>query len=390
MDEPNVPEPPAPPRRKRRVLAAAGWTLLVLAAVGVWAGQVIRIEYYTEAPGDAVAVQPLVAVDGAPEFEADGSFLLLYIRRGDHITLWRYLQARIDPDIDVKKTDYSKPGESEADLDALSVSDMTSAQIAAKKLALERIGESITVLPGVVVTSVVGNRPAAEYLQPGDVILAVDGTTIGPGEGGLLADTITAHEPGETVSIRFERGGDERTVEIETTSNGASPPKAIIGVLADARYEFPIDVAFEGEIERIGGPSAGLAMTLALLDELTPGELTGGGNVAVTGTIDIDGNVGNVGRVDLKAKAAARRGAELMLVPTCHPAAEPDAYASRADYEAVVDFVRSCRAEVRRAADAVDTVIEVATLDEALAALAAHGGDALPSEFSGVTTTTGA
>jgi PDZ domain-containing protein len=390
----SLPAPPAPTEaqrkrvRRRRRLAASGWIALILSVVVVWAGQFVRISYYTEAPGDAVAVQPMVAIDGAPEFESAGSFMLLYIRRADHITLWRYVQARLDGDMDVKKGDYSQPGNSKADRDALSVSDMTSAQIAAKKLALERIGESITVLDGVVVTSVIGNRPAADHLRPGDVVLEVDGVAIGPGEGALLAETIVAHTPGEQVSITFERDGKRQTADIETESDGNTPARAIIGVLVDARYEYPIDIEFEGEIERIGGPSAGLAMTLALIDELTPGELSGGGDVAVTGTIDIDGNVGNVGRVDLKAKAAARRGVTLMLVPTCHPTADPDAYESREVYAMALDFERSCAAEVRRADAAIDTVVEVATLDEALSALAEHGGEPLPVEFSGATTTT--
>ena len=39
-------------------------------------------------------------------------------------------------------------------------------------------------------------------------------------------------------------------------------------------YEFPIQVDFD--IQRVGGPSAGLAFALAIIDDLTPGDLTGG------------------------------------------------------------------------------------------------------------------
>jgi PDZ domain-containing protein len=347
--------------------------------VAVWAGRLIKIDYYTEAPGDAVPVQPMVAIDGAPEFEAQGSFMLLYIRRRDRISLLRYLQARLDPDMDVKKGDYSQPGQSPEDLDAGSTSDMEQAKIAASKLALERIGVQVTRLPGLVVTATIEGRPAHEVLRIGDVLLQADGTDLDSAD--TLASVIRDHETGESVAIRFERDGETRTVDIETESNGADEPAPIIGVFTNIRYEFPVGIAFEGEIERIGGPSAGLAMTLALIDELTPGELSGGGNVAVTGTIDIAGNVGNVGRVDLKAKAAAHRGATLMLVPTCHEPAEPSAYESAEVYELVEQFKRDCDAEVRRADDAIDTVIEVSTLDGALSALAENGGEALPDEF---------
>jgi PDZ domain-containing protein len=66
----------------------------------------------------------------------------------------------------------------------------------------------------------------------------------------------------------------------------------------------------------VSGPSAGLAFTLAIIDQLTPGSLTGGKKVAVTGAINDDGTVGPVGGVKQKAITARRAGAELMLVPS--------------------------------------------------------------------------
>lgn len=380
-----IPDPPGPPwqpvprSRSRRLRwgLRAGCSLIVVAALFVVIGSRVHVDYYTEAPGDAVAVQPLVSIDGAPSYESDGTFMLLFIRRGDRINLLRYIQASLDPDIDVKKADYSQPGQSPADLDAISASDMAQAQLAARKLALERVGEEVEILDGMQVTSVVAGRPAAGVLEPGDVIVALNGRKVGPGdESGVISAVLGELKPGDVVSIRYERDGDSNTVEIDTVDNGAG--RALIGLLMEPNVRYPFGIAFEGRIESIGGPSAGLAMTLALLDELTPGELTGGTNVAVTGAIDIEGGVHEVGRVDLKAKAARRRDATLMLVPECSEPEPRDAYETDAHYQAAVDFYESCEAEVRRARDSIDTVIEVATLDEALEALAAHGGDELP------------
>ena len=104
----------------------------------------------------------------------------------------------------------------------------------------------------------------------------------------------------------------------------------------------------------IGGPSAGLAFTLTLIDELTPGELTGGQDVAVTGTIELDGTVGPIGGLRQKASAVAQAGVEYFLVPTAQ--GEDDIAAAR---EAGGDDL---------------TIVPVATLDEALAALEELGG----------------
>ena len=106
----------------------------------------------------------------------------------------------------------------------------------------------------------------------------------------------------------------------------------------------------------MGGPSAGLAFTLALLDELTPGELTGGKKVAATGTITPSGAVGEIGGLPQKTVAVEREGAELFLVPLAE-LAEAQAKAEGTNLK----------------------VVGVETLDDALAALQEFGGSGLPS-----------
>jgi PDZ domain-containing protein len=101
---------------------------------------------------------------------------------------------------------------------------------------------------------------------------------------------------------------------------------------------------------QVGGPSAGLAFALAVIDELTPGELTGGEVVAVTGTIEVDGTVGMVGGVEQKAVAAREQGAVLL------PAPEGEGE------------------EARRNAGDME-VREVAHIEDALRALAGVGGN---------------
>jgi PDZ domain-containing protein len=100
----------------------------------------------------------------------------------------------------------------------------------------------------------------------------------------------------------------------------------------------------------VTGPSAGLAFTLTLIDELSPGNLTGGKDVAVTGTMDLDGHVGEVGGVPQKTATAINAGAKLFLVPTGEVK------------------------EARRRAGSALTVVGVHTIDDALRALREHGG----------------
>ena len=71
----------------------------------------------------------------------------------------------------------------------------------------------------------------------------------------------------------------------------------------------------EVDIADIGGPSAGLATTLGIIDKLSGGHLTGNRIVAATGTIDPQGDVGDVGGVPEKTVAVERAGATVFFVP---------------------------------------------------------------------------
>jgi PDZ domain-containing protein len=109
-----------------------------------------------------------------------------------------------------------------------------------------------------------------------------------------------------------------RRVSVRLASDPEKAGRAILGVAEltsrNQVFSFPLDVRIDsGEI---GGPSAGLAFTLGLIDLLTPGELTGGAPVATTGTIDLDGTIGPVGGVVQKTVAVRRAGAKLFLVPS--------------------------------------------------------------------------
>jgi len=92
------------------------------------------------------------------------------------------------------------------------------------------------------------------------------------------------------------------------------PEKAAVGIQIQPGYDFPFDVSVRLG-ENIGGPSAGLIFSLGVYDTLTPGSLTGGTDVAGTGTISGSGRVGPIGGIQQKIVAAADAGAKIFLVP---------------------------------------------------------------------------
>lgn len=68
-------------------------------------------------------------------------------------------------------------------------------------------------------------------------------------------------------------------------------------------------------MKKVGGPSAGLAFSLALLAKLKSPELIAGRKVAVTGTINEAGKVGSIGGIDQKLVSAKEAGVRIVVMP---------------------------------------------------------------------------
>jgi PDZ domain-containing protein len=247
---------------------------------------------------------------------------------------------------------------------------MRSSEQVAQFVALQRVGFDVEVVPGdVLIEAMVclaadaaGTEcetwsPSDDVLDPGDRLIEVDGQPIDGVED--LSRILAGFSAGDVVEMRIERPDvGELVVGVELTTSPDDPDRTIVGFYPfDTRR---VELPFELDIDTgsIGGPSAGLAFTLTLVDELTPGELTGGGGIAVTGTIELDGSVGAIGGLRQKASAVAQAGVDVFLVPETQ---------GEADIEAA-----------REAAGGDVEIITVATLDEAIEALTALGGDPIP------------
>ena len=163
----------------------------------------------------------------------------------------------------------------------------------------------------IVVASVTEGTPAYDKLNPGDQIVAINGTAIHTLDD--VDAALSKVKPGGTAVVDVIRDGKPKSVSIVTTSNPNDASRAFLGIEIGESYraEFPITVNLEG----VGGPSGGLMLSLGIVDKLTPGELNGGHKVAGTGTIDPDGKVGAIGGIGQKMAGARNSGAEFFLAP---------------------------------------------------------------------------
>lgn len=361
-----------------------------IAAAAVVASAVF-VDRYADAPGEAADVNERMAFDAVPRYDPDGKILFVTVA-GPHVTALQGIIGWIDPDIrfDTYKErfgDRTPEQERSTNLRA-----MRTAKDDAPYVAMAKLGYPATVTPGPVRIDYLFCEqvdpddqrkclrpvPADAELDPGDDFQVVDGTEITTIDD--LSAVLARHKPGDTVSVTVSRlkphrgddpepdeGGlpeEQVTADVTLTAYPDQPDKAVFGVvIADTSkvtLPFPIDI----DSGAIGGPSAGLAFALTVMDELTPGELTGGAKVAVTGTINVHGEVGAIGGIHQKAAAVKRAGATAFIVP-----------ASQSEEDL---------AQVRKVLGA-DRVYPVSTFDEALAVLTELGGNAATVGTPGTT-----
>jgi PDZ domain-containing protein len=185
---------------------------------------------------------------------------------------------------------------------------MLESQEAAKVAALRYLKYPLT--PGVDIASVV--LPALKgKLMAGDIIIGVDNTTVTNSADLLKVDS--SHKAGDQIVLHIVRGTTQLDVPatLQPPAKGATTPTIGISVIDSFTKPFAIEI----NLADVGGPSAGTAFALGIIDKLTDGNLTGGRTIAVTGTIDADGNVGAIGGVIQKMAGARSAGATVFLVP---------------------------------------------------------------------------
>ena len=331
---------------------------------------------YARVPSSAQPVDDRVTfgeLEGlAEQYPPSGNFYFVTVTEPSQ-TILSWLVGRDEPAVEFLTEEEKFGFQTPEQRRAFGLASMRTSEQVAQYVALKAVGYDVTILPGEVLisemvclvandegTECLESSPSDEVLDPGDRLLEVDGAPLSNVQD--LSAALEDKEPGDLVEIRLERPEvGELTVTVELTSAPDEPERTIVGFLPfdTQRVELP----FELDIDtgRIGGPSAGLAFTLTLIDELTPGELTGGQNIAITGTIELDGSVGAIGGLRQKASAVAQAGVDVFIVPA-------------AQGEEDIERARRSGGEGLR-------IIPVATVDEALAVLETLGGspiDAVP------------
>ncbi len=255
---------------------------------------------------DAVDDVPVVQVDGLTTYPTSGHLNMTTIAVSDQLTMFAALGSWASGYRQVVPRSTIYPPEKSDE----QVQQDNSAQFAVSESNAEVAALGLLQVPTrVVVGELTENSPAGPALRVGDEIVAVAGRQVDSPVA--VAEALVDTVPGQPVPVTYRRDGREASAEVVL---GASPdrPQGLLGVRPGIE---PLGGDITISLGDVGGPSAGLMFALAVVDKLTPGELTGGRFVAGTGTITQDGRIGPIGGIPFKMAAAAAAGASAFLVP---------------------------------------------------------------------------
>jgi PDZ domain-containing protein len=199
------------------------------------------------------------------------------------------------------------PDKSKDEIDKANTQDFKRSEDSAEYAALGYLKYA----PAVTVETVSKDGASVGKLEEGDAIDGVNGTPVSDMK--QFQSLMEKTKPGDEVVLDFRRKNAPPGV---TTVKLGSVPDKKQGVLGVGVIEAPwAPFAIHFNLANVGGPSAGLVFSLAVIDKLTTGDLSGSNFVAGTGTIDSDGKVGSIGGITHKIFAAHDAGATVFLVP---------------------------------------------------------------------------
>ncbi|HEY4607450.1 MAG TPA: PDZ domain-containing protein, partial [Acidimicrobiia bacterium] len=264
--------------------------------LGAWNLELPYLAFSSGPVSDAADAIVATEVDTYPP---EGELLMLTVVSQD-VNIFEALIAGVDPTIDlVPKEAYRQPEESDEDYRKRVLQQMDDSQTRAITVALDYLGYEMVPID-VLVTDLVAGKPAAEVLEIGDSVDSFNGTEIRRSTD--LTDALEGFQPGDVVDLEVTREGSRRSLQVQLAPRDDDSGGAMIGIVVGELTEPPFPVSIRAG--NVGGPSAGMMHALAIIDTLTPGEMTKGHIVAGTGTIQFDGTVGAIGAVRQKVVGA--------------------------------------------------------------------------------------
>lgn len=289
----------------------------LLGAVALVAGACVGLAFTPThqvafAPHPPIDLEGRVRLDGKPTEPLQGHIALVGVTEKPVSMLQRLLLGVGDDTVDFAPEPRSGAEPTHGDAEA-----MVLAKDIAAAVAFRELGERVTFGgDGAVVDRVLPGSPAVGLLQPGDLIEQVNGRPVD--NSVEVIDIVGRLPPGSRVRLQLRRGGVPAAPVLRTVPSrpGDTRLHSRMAVeMSTSGLEISLPRPVEINSGQVVGPSAGLAFALFIYDARSADDLLRGRFVVATGSLSVDGQVLEVGRIRQKAIAAQQAGRDILLVP---------------------------------------------------------------------------
>ena len=313
--------------------------LLLTAAIVLY---LVPSDDYLLLPDEAHLVAPIVKVQGGHDSTDTGGiyYVDVFERRAsmfESLFPWIHRGSTLVPARLIVPPGVSDKAVQQADLRAMTISQKVAAAV-----ALRRLGYTVVAKPsGVIVAALDERSHAVGKLRPGDMIVSVNGAptpTIA-----ALRTQLSQAKPGDTVQLGLKRGTESLSISVRTIVDATNKKRAIVGFAPEQAAQINLPLKVEIDAGNVGGPSAGLAFALEVMEELGH-DVDHGYRVAATGALELNGTVTPIGGVKQKTFGAREAKADVFLVPAGDNAREARRYAHGLRVIAVKTFPQALRA----------------------------------------------
>lgn len=328
---------------------------LIIGLIITFIAFTVPLPYYIEVPGTSEDIRKVLQVNNQSDQE-EGSYQFVTVGV-KHARLVDLVYAWLTPFTDIHSAKEMTGGSSDAEFMRINQFYMETSQNMAKYQGLKSAGKEIELkYLGVYVLTVTDNSTFKGILNIADTVTAVNDKTFESSKE--MVDYVNSQTLGDKVKVTYQEDGKVKTAEgkIITLENG----KNGIGIGLIDRTEVSSDVPIKFSTAGIGGPSAGMMFSLSIYTQIADPTLRNGRIIAGTGSIDRDGNVGDIGGIDKKVVAASKKGATVFFAPN-NPVSDEAKKANpnaKSNYDMAVEAAEMIKTDMK--------IVPVKTLQDAI------------------------
>ena len=258
----------------------------------------VRLPYYIMTTGGTINITDRVEMSSY-EKDKEGSINMLYVSEYD-ATPFSYLVAKIQISNESVK-DINKRNKIMRD------NSLDTATIVAYKEA----GKTINIKSK---KNIVMAKTNDNDFEVGDIILTVNDNTCE--DVNAIREII--NNSNENDIIKFKLLRDDKEVEVDGKVL-LEDNRKIIGIIITTDYEYDLDPEITIKFKNSeSGASGGLMLTLTIYNAISGEDLIKGRNIAGTGTLNLDGTVGEIDGVKYKIMGANNSNMDIVFVPSAN------------------------------------------------------------------------